>query len=193
MKSVLSYTCKNRVIELVLGENPKSSDRKVVASMTLFEGLGAWVLVDLRLARHRMPSPYSGGLPAEAIHAHVQPESDAEARLVRSLLREYWEDEDGIHWCTFDGLVRGPRRLDSHVDEALRQVGFFSRKEGLAYLKEVQLWWAAFEGELRAARLANPNAQASEMQVSAALHMHRVREKALREGGLGNQARTPSE
>lgn len=171
MKTRLSYTCRNSVIELLLDDAKRSGpeDRQVLASMTLFEGTGAWMLVDLRLARHRMPSAYSGGVRAEDVHAFIAPASEEEAQRIRSMLREYREDEEGIHWSTFDGLVRGKPRENCGWAARNNHVGYFTRKEGLAYLQEAQAWWAAYEGDFEGARLANPNRQPSESMVRFAL------------------------
>ena len=168
MKTRISIGYRNSCQELIVDDGTKGEARKVLASMTLFEGTRAWMLTDLRLSQYRVPSQYSGGLSADAVSAHYKPENEAEAARVRELLREYTEDVDGFHWTTFDGLVRGTPRLESAHMRNLSRVGFFSRAEGRAYLQDVQAWWAKFDGQGEW-RLPNPHRQMSESELRFAL------------------------
>lgn len=167
---------------IALVDEESSTDprmRNILAAMTNYEGGDLWQLVDVRLAKHRMPSPYFGGLFADDLHAVVRPESPEEADLFRSRLREYVEDETGaLHWCTFDGIVRGEplRSMPSWLE--FDQAGFFSREEGLSRLCEIQLFWARFDGDPAQAKIDNPNRQPSIAELSGAWFVMRLSREA---------------
>lgn len=165
MKTRIGYACRNSVIELLIDDGTKGPDRKVLASMTLFEGTGAWMMMDIRLARYRKPSAYSGSLIADDIRTTFKPDSAEDAERVKSWLREYTEDELGIHWSTYEGLVRGQPRDGALWIARNNHIGFFSRKEGLAHLKEIQAWWTDYEGDSEDAKLDNPLRQLSLTEV----------------------------
>lgn len=157
MKTKIKYTCRNSQIELVLDNG--AEERQVVAGMTLFEGTGAWMLVDVRLHQYCIPHPYSGGLNSDWIQNEIRPKSDEEREFVKSQLREYEEHEDGsISWCPFEGVVKGTPRENSFLGRN-NHIGYFSKKEGLEYLKNAQEWWSKYEGPLAKAKIDNPNRQ----------------------------------
>lgn len=167
MKTKIVGIHRNRGYELVLENDATDAGRRVLASMTLFEGTGAWMLTDIRLHPHRQPSKYSGSLNASDVTSHYKPESEQAAVIARSLLREFVEDSEGIRWSTYQGLVRGTPRVGSSYLERLNHVGFFSREEGLQHLRELQAWWAEYEGDLADAKVPNPHFQISEMYLFA--------------------------
>ena len=169
MKTRIVRTHRNRCINLVVDDGAKGKDRKVLASMTLFEGTGAWMLVDVRLHRYSRPSAYSGSLLADDVHAHFKPDNAEQAALVRSLLREYTEDDEGLHWSTYEGLVRGTPRVNCGWQASCNHIGYFTQREGLAYLETAQAWWAAFEGDFGDAKIDNPHRQPSETQIRSEL------------------------
>lgn len=158
---------RNQAYELVVDDGKKDKERRVLAGMTLFEGTGLWMLTDIRLHRYRQPSAYSGGLFADDVSCYYKPKDDDELKLVRGLLREFTVDQEGaIYWSSFEGLVRGPRRGGTWSRTDHNGIGYFSKAEGMAYLKEIQKFWDVFEGDPAAAKIENPNLQPSETQVS---------------------------
>lgn len=80
--------------------------------------------------------------------------------------RENVTENGEIYWSSFEGLVRGSRSGCSWSSTDHNGIGYFSRVEGLAYLKEIQKFWDGFEGEPEDAKIDNPHRQLSEMQVS---------------------------
>lgn len=140
----------------------------VLAAMTLWEGTCCWRLVDVRLALHRVPSPYSGGCFADDFCDSLKPETEELALLVKSMLREYTETQGGmILWCTFNGIVRGKPAVNGYTPvtwAGFDQAGWWSRKDGLAYLKKTQAFWESFEGNL-AVKIHNPHHQPSSSEI----------------------------
>lgn len=156
---------QNRCYELVIDDGAKGDKRKVLAAMTLFEGTGCWMLTDIRLHRSRTPSAYSGGLFSDDIHCYFKPKDPDESQFVDGLLRDYTVDKDGgIHWSSFEGLVRGKAVDRPPISD--NGVGYFSKKEGLEQLNRIQEFWDVYEGSPVAAKVDNPNRQPSEMEVS---------------------------
>lgn len=157
---------RNTHYELVIDDGSKGDDLKVLAGMTLFEGTGCWMLTDIRLHQHRTPSPYSGDLLGDDVSSHFKPKDAEESAFVQSLLREFLIEADGsIHWSTFEGLVRGQPRSCSWSKSSHNGIGYFSRAEGLARLKEIQKFWDAYEGDPADAKIDNPNRQPNAGQV----------------------------
>ena len=128
-------------IALIIDNPKEANDKDVLAAMTLHEGTGCWRLIDVRLAQYRSVSKYSGSCYADDFHAEYAPKSPEEAEFVKSLLREFEEHSDGsIHWCTFEGIVRGSQtRRPTYI--SFDQAGFFSQIEGLAKMKEIKRFW----------------------------------------------------
>lgn len=112
-----------------------------VAEMVEDEGTDCWSLVDIRLKKYPQLSTYGCSIGADDYHASFKPKNDLEARMVKSHLREYREDADGsLHWCTFDGIVRGVPVVDGYRPARyldFNQAGYFSREEGLAKIREM--------------------------------------------------------
>ncbi|WP_455233233.1 hypothetical protein [Geopseudomonas aromaticivorans] len=153
-------------------------ESNVLAAMTLYEGTGCWRLVDVRLARHRTPSPYSGSLIAEDFHSSITPASPEDAAFFKSHLREYREDSDGtLRWCTFEGIVRGHPAVNGYTPPRwanFDQAGYFSQAEGLARLKEIQAFWDTYEGDPAKAKIDNPLRQPSESVLRGELYVHKL-------------------
>lgn len=143
--------------------------RNRVAEMTEDEGTGCWMLVDIRLKRFPQLSVYGCSTGADAYHASFAPENDGEAKMIKSMLREYREDADGsIHWCSFDGIVRGHPEVDGYRPIRylnFNQSGGFSREEGMEKLLEMKAFWDVHDGSLANARIDNPHRQLSQSEV----------------------------
>lgn len=170
-------------ISLVLDDpTVAEEDRAVVAAMTLYEGTGCWRLMDVRLSRHRVPSPYFGGLNADDLCASIKPESPAEAAYVKSRLREYQEEADGtILWCSFDGIVRGEATVNGHSPATYAgfdQAGYFGLRSGLKKLVEIKAFWETHHCAPKEARIANPFRQPGESQLFGELIARRLKENA---------------
>ena len=143
------------------------SKRNVLAAMTSYEGYDLWQLTDIRLAAHRKPSPFFGGLIAEDLHATMTPVSPEEAGFIRSRLREFVEDLDGtLHWCTFDGIVRNESSVAKPAWLKFDQAGFFTREEGISRLQEMQAFWEQFNGDPAIAKFDNQHRQPSASMLS---------------------------
>ena len=151
---------RNSCYELIVDNGTKGSKRLVLASMTLFEGTGAWMLTDIRLNPHRSPDEYSGGLYSDDISSRLKPVDAAEAAQVKAYLHTYTEDENGLRWSTYAGLVRGAPRDDTWLQRD-NHIGYFTRDEGLAHLRGLQPWWEGYEGPLEDAKIPNPWLQPS--------------------------------
>jgi hypothetical protein len=169
-KLVTEKSCISLVIDDP--EKPRG-EQDVVAAMTLYEGTGCWRLVDIRLSAHRKPSAYAGSLSADNLCASYKPESAAAARLVKSLLREYQEQEDGtLLWCTFDGIVRGDPKINGYAPVTYAnfdQAGYFSKAGGLRKLAEIKAFWDVYVGDPAAARIPNDHLQPTDSVVSFAV------------------------
>lgn len=168
MKTKIRY--RRGQIALMLDDGSKDPwhESPRVAQMELYEGTGCWQLVDIRLAPyHTIKSPYSCSLSAEHYYAHYKPRDETEASALRKTLREYDEDEEGFHWCTFHGIVRGHKTVRGYRPSWLTHefAGFFSRSESLSLLKEMQQWWEAYDGEYQAAKIPNPNIQPTQTDI----------------------------
>lgn len=167
---------RNRHYELVIDDGKAGADRRVLAGMTLYEGTRSWMLVDIRLHPFGTAHEYSGVAYADDIASRYLPESPEEADFVRSRLHTYTEDAEGIRWATFAGLVKGTPR-DSPWLARNNHVGYFSRAEGFAYLKELQGWWASFEGNPDKAKISNPWLQPSQTQLFGDWCLHQARQE----------------
>jgi hypothetical protein len=157
-------------IALVLVESDVAPwERNRVAEMVEYGGTNCWSLVDIRLKKYPQLSTYGCSTCADDYHTSFKPENDLEAKIVKSHLREYREDADGsIHWCTFNGIVRGGHVVDGYRPVRyldFNQAGYFSRKEGLAKIREMKEFWDAHVGTLDSARIANSNLQVGETEL----------------------------
>lgn len=150
----------NNCYELLVDEGPNCNDRKVLAGMTLFQGTGCWMLTDIRLHTHRTPSAYSGSLYADDISCNYKPKNEAESKLVQSFLREFTIEEDGsISWSSFEGLVRGHLRPCAWSRTYHNGIGYFTRAEGFAYLRELQKFWLDCDADPAIVKIENPHRQ----------------------------------
>ena len=167
-ETTIKFTHRNCTGQLLLGDG---KEKLVLARMSLFEGTGKWVLTDLRMRSfHRVPSEFSCVLGSDMVNSWLAFESEEELNQIKNHLREYTVDYEAnmIHWATYQGVVRGqPVTRDKHqyLANHLNHIGFFSRKEGLAYLKEAQRWWAEYEGKVEDAALPNPHIQPSSFDI----------------------------
>lgn len=179
-------------IALVLADPAVAAwERNRVAEMTEDEGTDCWRVVDIRLKRFPQLSMYGCSTGADVYHASFTPDTEAEARLVKPMLREYREDADGsIHWCTFDGIVRGHPEVDGYRPRRyldFDQAGYFSRDEGMAKLLEMKAFWDVYDGSLVDARIENPHRQVSDSEVQGLIIMERMNaERDRRVAALGD-------
>jgi len=171
----------NGYIALVVDEPGKSDEEKdVLAAMTEYEGTECWQVVDIRLAAHRAPSKYAGGLIADVLHSTFKPDSLEDAAFIKSKLREFREDQDGtLHWCTFEGIVRGQPNINGYAPAwiSLHDAGYFSRADGLAQLLRIKSFWDEYEGDPGQGKIDNQLRQASESELRVLLHIHRLTAK----------------
>lgn len=167
-ETTIKFTHRNSTGQLLLGDGKQ---KLVLARMSLFEGTGKWVLTDLRLRTfHRVPSEFSCVLDSDMVNSWLTFDSEEELNKIKSYLREYTVDyeSDTIHWATYQGVVRGqPVTRDEYpyLADHLNHVGFFSRKDGLAYLKNAQEWWSKYDGEVKDAKLPNEHVQPSSSNI----------------------------
>lgn len=176
METRIKHGKKRDHIELVIDDGAKDgSEKTVLAAMTLFEGTGCWVLMDVRLSKNKTPGPCACGLRGDAVHATYEPESEEEAEFVKSLLKECQEDDDGaIHWCTYDGIVRGSLEVNGYTPSfGSKPQIFMKRSDALEKLNEIKAFWDAYEGDPKLAKIDNPYRQPSEMHVHAACFSRR--------------------
>jgi hypothetical protein len=164
-------------IRLVIDDPAKPrGERDVLAGMTEDEGTGCWQLIDVRLAKYGKPNPYAGSGSADTYCANYLPETPEDREIVKSMLREYTELEDGtILWCSFEGVVRGAPSVNGYSPVKwanFDQAGYFSRAEGLERLKEIQAFWEAHEGDL-GVKIDNPHRQPTLTEVSGAISVKR--------------------
>jgi hypothetical protein len=164
---------RGRVALVVQDPEKPPRERDVLAQMDSYADCGCWHVTDVRLAQYVQPSPYSGSVSAEHYHSDFLPESADEAALVRSLLREYQEDADGtVRWCTFEGIVRGQPEVAGYrpvTYAGFDQAGYFSQREALAKLVEIQKFWNSFEGNPATVKIENPNRQPTQSAVMFAV------------------------
>lgn len=173
MKTKISSQ-RGQYYELVVVEKVPANERRVLAAMTLFEGTGLWMVTDIRLHRHRRPSPYSGGLFADDIHCSYTAKNKRELAIAKGLLREYTEYGNGrLEWSTFEGLVKGPRQEEPTSFGNHNGIGYFSRTEGLDYLREVQAFWEQCSDDPENVKIHNPYRQPSEMMLEAKIQASR--------------------
>ena len=153
-------------------------ERNRVAELTEDEGTDCWQLVDIRLKAFPQLSKYGCSTGADDYHATFTPENEQQADRVKSMLRDFREDADGsIHWCTFNGIVRGHSEVNGYRPARyldFDQAGFFSREEGLEKLQAIKRFWDAHTGSLAEARIDNPHRQPSESEVYFALRFGAV-------------------
>lgn len=147
METAIRYCTPGHITLVVADPSLPPADQGVLASLIHYHHTGCWWLTDIRLARHQQPSPYSASVAADDYCAAYRPKTPKEAQILKSLLREYQISEEGeFLWCTFEGLVRGtPEVHGVRPVTACDQMGFFSRREGLARLEAMRAFWAETE------------------------------------------------
>lgn len=156
-------------IKLIVNDKLKSpKDSDVLAVLSNYAGTPCWELEDIRLTKHcKIGRHWAAG----ADRSIYLPKDAIEAAYVKSMLREFQELPDGaLIWSTFDGMVRGAPEIngckpacDSGFDRAgyFNQSGYFDKKEGLASLVDIKLYWDALDTPLIGWRAINPNQQPS--------------------------------
>lgn len=156
----------------------KPWQRNRVSEMTEDEGTGCWQLIDIRLKSAPQLSPWGCSTGADDFHASFIPKDAHEALLVKAKLREYHEEADGsIHWCTFNGIVRGHTDIDGYRPiryQNFHQAGYFNRAEGMTKLLAMKAFWDSHQGSLLDARIENPNLQPGESEMRLMLTVDRM-------------------
>ena len=168
-------------ISLVIDVPGKArKDRDVLAAMTRFADAPCWMLVDVRLTKYMSPNPYVAGLPGEYYATYFKPESPEEAEFAKSKLREYREESDGtLVWCTYEGIVKGTPEVDGYTPPGVNHNGgYFSKRDGMARLLEIQKFWTTFEGG--DFRIENPFRQPTETSMRFECYSHREENRAPR-------------
>jgi hypothetical protein len=162
-----------RMSLVVIDPSKVGRERDVLAQADSYADCGCWHVSDVRLAKYVRPSPYSGSVSAEHCHADFRPDTPEEAVFVRTLLREVQEDPDGtIRWCTFEGIVRGLPEVNGYKPPTyagFEQAGYFSQREALQKLVEIQLFWNSFEGDAGTVKIDNPNRQPTLTEIGFAV------------------------
>ena len=106
------------------------------------------------------------------------PSAPEHADLIKSFLLKNKKRKDGaIHWCQYNGFPVAPITGDRGLQRTapgfgpVDQTGYFSRADGLSYLKEAQKFWDGYEGEFKNDdfRLPNPRWQESESELLSIL------------------------
>ena len=183
-------------IALVLSDpSVKPWERNRVAEMTEYEGTDCWHLVDIRLKQFPQLSTWGCSTGGDDYHASFTPENEHEATMVKSKLREYREDADGsIHWCSFNGIVRGHAEIDGYSPPRylnFDQSGYFSRAEGVEKLHEMKAFWDAHQGTLLDARIDNPYRQVGESEMRLLLTIERMTPGIKRDQALARVTALP--
>lgn len=165
-------------IRLILPDLRDADGRPcVVASMEQHEGTECWQLTDIRLAPHREVSPWAGA-SADDFHAMMKPSDADDAEFIKSRLREYVEDADGtLHWCTFNGIVRGQPDVDGYRPATygdFHEAGYFRYVDGFARLQEIQRWWDAYQGDPNRAKIDNPSLHPSPSAIAGELILYKL-------------------
>lgn len=173
MKTKIIYTNRNTCVELIIDEPVPREERRTLAAMSLFEGTGAWMMTDIRLAKYRAPSRYSGSIMADDVCTGFKPKNKDDAEYIRSRVKVLYEEDGVIYWCPFEGLVPGTPREGEFL-ETMNHVGYFTKQEGLAKLKEIQQFWDTYEGDPAKAKIPNPNRQPSFSDISAELSFRKM-------------------
>ena len=165
-------------VSLVI-DNPSLDpvDRIRIAEMVEYADAACWRLNDIRLCEYPVLSKYGCSISGETYHSSYSPKTDEEREVVRTMLREYWEAEDGsIHWCTFDGVVRGHADVDGYKPKTylnFDQAGFFSYKEAMAKLLEIKSFWDSYQGNFTDAKILNPHKQPNLIELTCALTLQK--------------------
>lgn len=162
-------------ISLVV-DTGKGGEIQVLASMTKFEGTPCWKLIDVRLKDDPEAHEYSGDLDADDAWASISPQSKEEANLIKAKLKEFKEKNGKIHWCTFNGIVRGEVSINGVIPPTYRSFErpvFHSMDTGLRYLKEAKAYWETHEGPIVRSKIENPYAQPSRTMVMDSVWEHR--------------------
>ena len=137
----------NTCYRLVADELLPAKERAVVAELSLWEGLGAWMLTDIRLKEHAVASPFLG-VRADDVMAHRVAQSAQELSFIRSQLKEWMPDpanpDFGTIWCTYDSLGRGMRPSEMGLAKHFQHdwALLMKRSEGLGRLRAIADFWS---------------------------------------------------
>lgn len=151
---------------------------QVLAALTNMHDSACWYLVDIRLRKHPAANEFSGSGRAEDFQAHYRPETEAQRALIKAMVREYKELEDGtVIWCTYLGLVAGEKSVDGYTPvnrEKFHPPLYHSEERGLELLQDLRAFWERFEGRIEDSAIENPRGQPSESEVMHAVIRHQL-------------------
>ncbi len=146
MKTAL-HSFRNQQFKLAIDEpGVARKDKAVLAVMELYEGLGVWTLVDVRLRKYGKAGPWFN-VGADQFNAHLYADSVRAAQVACGLLRECRPErspEDRmVEWCTFDGIVRGKSATEMGVRTHLTNdfATLHTRKEAMEKMRAMAQFW----------------------------------------------------
>lgn len=174
---VMLHHRRGRIALIQVEPGKRADESNILAAMTQDEGTPCWQVYDVRLAQHVVPSPYSAEPGAENFHARHTPKDAEERAFYKAHLREYQEDANGtLHWCTFEGIVRGSPAIDGYAPawRSYDAAGYFGRQEGLAELRKIQAFWEAYDGDPALAKIDNPLRQPTMTALTGEFFLHRL-------------------
>lgn len=152
----------------------------VLASMVEFFNSGCWGVLDLRISKHKVPSPY-----LEAGSCFYKPSDEADKEKITSELHTYRleksKDGEYVTWNTWDvNCWDGDNpSCQSKTGYLYNQVARFTYKGALQRLAEIREFWEKFEGDnIESVRLENPYRQKSETHFSMMKFILEEKEKA---------------
>lgn len=152
-------------IQLVIDEGARKGD--VLASMDHWEGTLCWDLQDLRYSVHRTPNRYGDCAAHHICASYRLAPGQALEDVTKHLARWYFNEATReVTWNPMNGQIKGQPEIKGSNPgfrgRAAAEGGYFSRADGLAWLKEAQAYWATQPEWSETCRIPNPHAQISE-------------------------------
>ncbi len=173
MKVKLIHQKDTGYVELVVADSAinkkygcKKGEVVVLAVINEFFSSGCWSVLDLRLSRHRPPSPYLEAGPCIYI-----PKNNEDKDYVTSHLHTYRiklegeQKKETILWNTWDlNCWDGDNpSCQTRTGQIMNQVARFSGEYALQRLKEIEKFWLDYEGQdVHTVKIDNPYRQESE-------------------------------
>lgn len=160
---------------LIAGTDRTLDGRKVLAAMTLMEGTGCWMVTDIRLAKHRAVSAYSGSVNASDVRSQMMPKNDEEADFIKSLLREFTTLPDGtIEWCPFGNIIRGNKGVNGYIP--VKSMGYeppiyHSKARASELLRDIRSFWNEYDEDPNLVKIPNPDGQPTETEISMKIYL----------------------
>lgn len=166
MKTLIKSTWRNRQYNLLALEGKYNGF--ILASLSIIPHTGCWTLWDIRLTKHRLPCKYSD---LSNLEEHFI-DSDDELNFFTSKLSVYEYDpvNKKLIWNTMDGTVKGHENINGFKpawdSKVSAEGGYFSKKEGLEKLKEIQHYWLDKPDFANEYRLPNLHSKPSSFNLS---------------------------